>query len=78
MTKRKNKYDVSWSITVDGEPKVITLIGGYESDSSDVDAVTLEVDSDPDLIGEDFEGYPEDSENREIVWEGLPVVVAAS
>lgn len=75
--KQKHKYNVYWTITVDGEERVLTLIGGYESESADEDQVTLEVNADTTLIGDDFEGYPEDADDLEIVWEGLPIVVAA-
>lgn len=75
MAKQKHKYDVYYTITVDGEARDVKLIGGWESDKTDVFDVAQEVDSDPDLIGEDFEGYPEDAEDHEIVWEGFPTIV---
>ena len=78
MAKAKHKYDVYWEVTIDGEPKTLKLIGGWESKKSDPDKVAIEVDADPDLMGDDFEGYPEDAENLDIVWEGFPIVIPAT
>jgi hypothetical protein len=74
-TKQKHKFDVYWEVTIDGESKTLKLIGGWESELTDPDEVKIEVDADPDLIGDDFEGYPEDSEDLDIVWEGFPIVI---
>lgn len=75
MAKTTRKYDVYWDVTIDGERKTLKLIGGWESKKSDPDKVAIEVDADPDLIGFDFEGYPEEPDGLDIVWEGYPTVV---
>jgi hypothetical protein len=74
-TKQKHKFDVYWEVTIDGESKTLKLIGGWESELTDPDEVKIEVDADPDLIGDDFEGYPENNEDLDIVWEGFPIVI---
>ena len=75
MAKAKHKYDVYWEVTIDGESKTLKLIDGWESELTDPDEVKIEVDADPDLIGDDFEGYPENNEDLDIVWEGFPIVI---
>jgi hypothetical protein len=74
-TKQKHKFDVYWEVTIDGESKTLKLIGGWESELTDPDEVKIEVDADPELIGDDFEGYPEDNEDLDIVWVGFPIVI---
>lgn len=74
-TKQKHKYDVYWEVTIDGESKTLKLISGWESELTDPDDVKIEVDADPDLMGDDFEGYPENNEDLDIVWEGFPIVI---
>ena len=71
---KKYKYRVYWDVTIDGVEANLELKGLYESDSADPDEVMIEVDEDPDLIGEDFIGYPTDDEEHDVVWEGFPVV----
>jgi hypothetical protein len=71
---KKYKYRVYWDVTIDGVGTNLELRGLYESDSADHDEVMIEVDEDPDLIGEDFIGYPTDDEEHDVVWEGFPIV----
>ncbi len=71
---KKYKYRVYWDVTIDGVGTNLELKGLYESDSADPDEVMIEVDEDPDLIGEDFIGYPTDDEEHDVVWEGFPIV----
>jgi hypothetical protein len=71
---KKYKYRVYWDVTIDGVGTNLELKGLYESDSADPDEVMIEVDGDPDLIGEDFIGYPTDDEEHDVVWEGFPIV----
>ncbi len=74
--KALHKYDVYWEVTIDGEPKTLKLIGGWESKLKDPDKVAIEVDADPDLIGDDFEGYPvDDDKEHDVAWEGFPIVI---
>lgn len=76
MSKSKTyEYNVYWDVIIDGEPTNIKLKGTWKSKFSDADRVAIEVDEDPDLIGDDFEGYPDDDEEHEVVWEGFPIVV---
>ena len=72
---KKYKYRVYWDVTIDGVGTNLELEGLYESDSADPDEVMIEVDGDPDLIGEDFIGYPTDDEEHDVVWEGFPIVI---
>jgi hypothetical protein len=74
---KTKKYKVYWNVTIDGsdEQETLELKGFYESSKPTDEEVMLEVDADEDLIGEDFIGYPEDSEDHDIVWEGYPVVI---
>jgi hypothetical protein len=74
---KKYKYRVYWDVTIDGVGTNLELKGLYESDSADPDEVMIEVDEDPDLIGEDFIGYPTDDEEHDVVWEGFPIVISA-
>jgi len=69
------KYDVYWEVTIDGEAKTLKLPGFWESKLKDPDDVKIEIDEDPDLMGFDFEGYPEEPDDLEIVWEGYPIVI---
>jgi hypothetical protein len=71
---KKYKYRVYWDVTIDGVGANLELQGLYESDSADPDEVMIEVDEDPNLIGEDFIGYPTDDEEHDVVWEGFPIV----
>jgi hypothetical protein len=72
---KKYKYRVYWDVTIDGVATNIELDGLYESESADPDEVMIEIDADPDLIGDDFIGYPKDDEEHEVVWEGFPIVI---
>ena len=49
--------------------------GFWESKLKDPDDVKIEIDEDPDLMGFDFEGYPEEPDDLDIVWEGYPIVI---
>jgi hypothetical protein len=73
--KALHKYDVYWEVTIDGESKTLKLIGGWESKLKDPEKVAIEVDADPELMGFDFEGYPEEPDDLDIVWEGFPIVI---
>ncbi len=64
-----------WDVTIDGVGTNLKLDGLYESDSADPDEVMIEVEEDPDLIGDDFIGYPTDDEEHEVIWEGFPTVI---
>jgi|APCry1669188910_1035180.scaffolds.fasta_scaffold06271_5 hypothetical protein len=75
MAKKKYKYEVYWEVTIDGEAKTLKLPGFWESKLKDPDDVKIEIDEDPDLMGFDFEGYPEEPDDLEIVWEGYPIVI---
>jgi hypothetical protein len=74
---KKYKYHVYWDVIIDGVGTNLELEGLYESDSADPDEVMIEVEQDPDLIGDDFIGYPTDDEEHEVVWEGFPIVIPA-
>ena len=74
----KKYYEVHWNVTIDGEPATIKLNGLYESSETTEEAVMLEIDADQDLLGIDFIGYPDDDEEHDVVWEGLPVVDAVA
>lgn len=71
----KYKYRVYWDVIVDGVETNLELRGLYESNSADPDEVMIEVEEDPDLIGDDFIGYPMDDEEHEVVWDGFPIVI---
>ena len=66
-----------WDVIIDGVGTNLKLEGLYESDSADPDEVMIEVEQDPDLIGDDFIGYPTDDEEHAVIWEGFPIVIPA-
>ena len=74
---RKYSYKVYWEVTIDDEPATLELKWLWKSKHKDTDKVMIEIDEDPELIGFDFIGYPEDTEDKEIVWEGFPIVIPA-
>lgn len=71
----EHEYDVYWDVTIDGEATNIKLKGTWKSKLSDPDRVAIEIDEDPDVMGDDFEGYPSDEREHEIVWQGYPIVI---
>jgi hypothetical protein len=70
------KYKIYWEVEIDGEPATLELKGLWESTETDPSEVSIEVDADPDLIGDDFIGYPDNyDEEHEVVWNSFPIAI---
>lgn len=70
------KYKIYWEVEIDGEPATLELKWLWESKETDPDEVSLEVDADLDLIGDDFIGYPDNyEEEHEVIWNSFPIAI---